>query len=207
MRHFSIEDPSNDLLFLDSTMVVIFLRHGSIIADDKVLVRSDPDGNRIPIAWAFFVWLGERLAIDENVTEGKPDGFTRQAEDSFHIHDPGRAVDVICPAGADAHHVPSFRLVDEVGEAVDEIDGVVFIGWRHADAVDANGQQDKFKNENAGAHQNRNSLQRPFGVPSDSGNAQPMAESRALGLRGNLLSVIVWHFPQVSCIGEGALRK
>lgn len=149
-----------------------FKGHGTVVADDIVLIRPAVDGRVFPMAGQFDVRLVEPPAVDVGVAVVKGNGFAGQRDDALHEHFARRG-ETFRARKADGHHVAAPRFVKQVGEAVDEIDAVVVIRRLHRNAVHADGQQHEMEGDEANGHQHRDAQQRGLGPPPDERHLQP----------------------------------
>jgi len=78
---------------------------------------------------------------------------------------------------ADADDIAAPGLSPDIGETVDEIDGMVVEGGFHAEADDANREQGELENDDGRHHQHGQTQQRAFGPPSDGRDAQPIPKT------------------------------
>ena len=81
---------------------------------------------------------------------------------------------------ANADHVATLGFMPEIGDPVYEIPGTVLVVRQHADAFNADGQQDESENHEAGDDQNHNPHQGRLGIAADHHDLQPAGHSRLL---------------------------
>src|SRR5205085_12654037 len=89
------------------------------------------------------------FSIDQNTPFVKSNRFAGHRYDPFQEHDAGSRE-------SNAHDVPPPGLMEKISLPIEEIDPVLLIGGQHAAALDPNGQQDKFENNETAHHQNEN---------------------------------------------------
>jgi hypothetical protein len=102
----------------------------------------------------------ELLPIDKHVAFMKGNVLTGQADNPFHEHD-------AWSCQSDRYYVAPLRLVEQVGQPIDEIDAVIAVGGKHAWTRNPYRQQDEFCNDETDGGQDHSALQRPPRVSSD----------------------------------------
>jgi hypothetical protein len=144
-----------------------------VVTDDVIFVGTQGNGRHFPVTGEFKVRFLLRNAINANMAIGKRDGFARQTDNAFHVHD---------MVASDAHpdDVAALGWVSEVGEAIDKIDAVIMIGGFHAAAGDADGAQDESKHHGGDDHKHDQPDEGAFGFASDDHDAQPIKEPGGL---------------------------
>jgi len=94
---------------------------------------------------------------------------------------------------ANTDHIATLRFMPEIGKLVHEIPGTILVRRKHADAFNADGQQDEFENNEARDNQNGNAHQCYLGIVSDHRDAHPPVQSRLLRAGIRLFHLIVCH--------------
>src|ERR1022692_3809886 len=87
--------------------------------------------------------------------------FSREAHDALQIHH------MVARLQPDGYHVPPLRFVEDIGQAVDDMDAVVWVSRQHARAFDFHGQQHEPPDDEANRHQDDNPHQRALRVAPD----------------------------------------
>src|SRR6266481_4076898 len=108
--------------------------HRTIIADEVVFIRANLLRSQFPIAGALNIAFFESLPIDQQTAAVKSDRLAWQRHDTFAQHD-------AFASHLDSNYVSPLRRVENIGQAINEFDAVIFIGIQHADSLHPNRHQ------------------------------------------------------------------
>ena len=150
-------------------LVMIFPVHGAIVADDVIEIGAEMDGGHFPIAEASDIRFRERMAVNVEDALVKRNRLAGQADDAFHIQ-------LIAAGFEDADDIATFRFGTDIGKAVDEVNAAIGVVRGHADAGNADGNDDELEKYKGGEDDDADANKGPFGPSPKDQSMQPARE-------------------------------
>src|SRR5689334_6909238 len=95
----------------------------------------------------------------------KFDCVARHPNDPLHEH-------IVVTRGANGNHVTPLRLMEQIGQPINEVDAMVLVSRKHARPLYTYGEKDEFEYDHARNHQDRHANQCALWIPSNH-NALP----------------------------------
>lgn len=134
-------DSADDAPPVGSAVFVKFHRHGTVVADNVILVGTECFRFRVPaVAREYEIGFIEPFAINIKLAMLKADRFTRHADNAFGQQHMDAGI-------TDGHNVTAFGLAAQIGEAVEKLVAAIMKSWKHAWSVDLDWPEDKSENE------------------------------------------------------------